>query len=492
MGIFSHYAAKAAPTVNDKLLIDDVADPSTVTGMEKVITIGQLGAAYNIVFPSGDPSGVTDTAAINALTQAGKAANLRDGSTYHVGNLLPDTNGTITGAGPSTVLQAVTGTTGYMVALKTPSTTINVVIKNLTLDGHSVSGLGGINLDNTGYVPVGNNAVNHLLEWVSVENTGSDAFHFDNNARGISARNCSAYNVTGYGYYLGPGAGAGGKGCNDSEFVNCVSSLTTNHGWSVTGGSWNNTFISCGAYVAGYGATSTKCGFEIVGQFNDFTGCRAQQNDLHGFDLQSCVSCSVVGCETDGNGAGPGVTTGAGINVNGAQGCTITGNMGGNNPFATATQAYGLQIANNLTGTNLIGNAIGGFTSANNNVGFSAFGHLQVDATAGDFGNSSFFKIPSPVLSVASPQALSNGTTITVSGSAALPVTATGNVTGIILHTPPNGWQQVTVINQSAFTVTFDVAGTSHVADGVSDVIPALTARTFVYDSNTNLWYRSA
>jgi hypothetical protein len=50
---------------------------------------------------------------------------------------------------------------------------------------------------------------------------------------------------------------------------------------------------------------------------------------------------------------------------------------------------------------------------------------------------------------------------------------------------------QVTVINESAFALTFAASGTSHVADGVSDVIPALAARTFTYDGNTSLWYRS-
>jgi hypothetical protein len=66
------------------------------------------------------------------------------------------------------------------------------------------------------------------------------------------------------------------------------------------------------------------------------------------------------------------------------------------------------------------------------------------------------------------------------------PVNPGGNVAGIILG------QDVVVINESAFTVTFDVVGTSNVADGVSDVIAALTARKFIWDANVSRWFHQA
>lgn len=65
MGIFSQYAAKATPTTSDKLLIDDVADLSTASGMEKIITIGQLltlilgGSTFtSVVFKSSGGNGL--------------------------------------------------------------------------------------------------------------------------------------------------------------------------------------------------------------------------------------------------------------------------------------------------------------------------------------------------------------------------------------------------------------------------------------------------
>jgi len=69
-------------------------------------------------------------------------------------------------------------------------------------------------------------------------------------------------------------------------------------------------------------------------------------------------------------------------------------------------------------------------------------------------------------------------------------VTPTGNVTGIILGGDSSAnWREVTVVNTSAFTLTMDVAGTSHVADGTSDVIQALSAAKYVWNPG-GLWYR--
>ena len=53
------------------------------------------------------------------------------------------------------------------------------------------------------------------------------------------------------------------------------------------------------------------------------------------------------------------------------------------------------------------------------------------------------------------------------------------------------GGQAVTLVNEGAVTLTFSAAGTSHVADGILDVIPAHTARTFIWNSGTMLWYRT-
>lgn len=91
-----------------------------------------------------------------------------------------------------------------------------------------------------------------------------------------------------------------------------------------------------------------------------------------------------------------------------------------------------------------------------------------------------------------SPTVLATGGTLTFTGPAQVTVAPTANVTGIILALGTVAGQVLTIINESAFTVTFAAAGTSHVADGTSDVIAATTARKFVWDANTSLWYRLA
>jgi hypothetical protein len=91
----------------------------------------------------------------------------------------------------------------------------------------------------------------------------------------------------------------------------------------------------------------------------------------------------------------------------------------------------------------------------------------------------------------ATAAAIANGNTITTTGIGEARVAPTGNVTGIILQAGTTPTQEVTVVNESAFTVTFDVVGTSHVADGVSAIIAANRAMFFTWNSAQSKWYHS-
>lgn len=82
--------------------------------------------------------------------------------------------------------------------------------------------------------------------------------------------------------------------------------------------------------------------------------------------------------------------------------------------------------------------------------------------------------------------------TISTSGLGVSRVTTSGAVTGVIVQSGTVSGQQVLVVNESANTITMAASGTSHVADGTSDVIAATTARLFVWDGGTSLWYRAA
>jgi hypothetical protein len=91
----------------------------------------------------------------------------------------------------------------------------------------------------------------------------------------------------------------------------------------------------------------------------------------------------------------------------------------------------------------------------------------------------------------ATAAALATGGTITTANIGEARVAPTAAVTGIILQSGTVGGQTVTVVNESAFTVTFAASATSHVADGVSAIIAANRKMDFTWNSATSLWYHS-
>jgi hypothetical protein len=155
------------------------------------------------------------------------------------------------------------------------------------------------------------------------------------------------------------------------------------------------------------------------------------------------------------------------------------------------------------------------FATIFDNVIFACNGIMDFGAGSATFANANnptdTFQFDGPIYGDASLQSthgtgqqpynlgvITNGETLTTRYTSLTRVTPTGNVTGIILEplVPtgsgllPNG-QFITIINDSNFTITFDIAGTSNVADGTADVIQANTAALFWWSVNTSLWYRS-
>lgn len=81
--------------------------------------------------------------------------------------------------------------------------------------------------------------------------------------------------------------------------------------------------------------------------------------------------------------------------------------------------------------------------------------------------------------------------TITTANIGVARVAPTAARTGIILQAGTIAGQTVTVLNEAAAanSITF-AAASSNVADANASPIPGLTARRFVWDSGTSLWYR--
>lgn len=90
----------------------------------------------------------------------------------------------------------------------------------------------------------------------------------------------------------------------------------------------------------------------------------------------------------------------------------------------------------------------------------------------------------------ASAPAIANSATIATNVTCTR-VAPAGAVTGLILAAGVFPGQLLTVVNESAAlsTITFAASGTSRVADGVLSIIAGLTARTFVWNASTSLWY---
>lgn len=84
---------------------------------------------------------------------------------------------------------------------------------------------------------------------------------------------------------------------------------------------------------------------------------------------------------------------------------------------------------------------------------------------------------------------LTNGASLSPFQTGVIRCQETGNVTGIILGTGNDTGELLCVRNESAFTITFDVPGTSHVANGTSCVIAANSIKWFSWSSQNNLWY---
>jgi hypothetical protein len=388
-----------------------------------------VATAGTAVGPSGDTTGAKDTAAINAVAGVGGAAMLTNG-TYYVTHLLPGTNGAIIGTGANTILQAVSGTTGYVIALKVPASTQQVYLANFTVQAN-LSGLGGILIANTGFSD--SSDPQHTLENIYVLQAGGDAFHFGANTRGMRITSCRQYDAAGAGFYLE-------VGCTDNAFVACISGGSASHGFNISG--WNNYFTSCKSFYAGssggvFGKTEACYEIGLNAAYNTFAACSAQNAALHGWDLQSCTNNAIVGCEADGNSMGAG-TLGAGVNLNGATACTVIGMTGAN-------QVYGVQVAGTLTDTCIVANTVSGTTAPFNYL--SGGGYFLVGPNEADFsgvpGGVQFgnidVKVAGAGLQVKEGANCKQGTAVLVRGTVTMADTAATATSRIFLTSQADG-----------------------------------------------------
>ena len=159
--------------------------------------------------PSGDTTGVTDSANIaSLLATTGAQCLFQPGTFYIDAPITPDSFQLICrGCGYGTLIETGSSFTGsYMIQLAHPATTAEVTIRGLQRypSANGITGVGGVQLDNTGFSPSGliPNDTGHLLENVFVVLAGADSFHFDNSVRNLLVKRCDYYNAAGYGFSM--------------------------------------------------------------------------------------------------------------------------------------------------------------------------------------------------------------------------------------------------------------------------------------------------
>jgi hypothetical protein len=469
----------------------------------------QIGGTY-FYAPSGDTSGIIDAPVINTLLSDGYRVLLTGGTYYINVPLLVGTNGLLAGAGgQGTIIQpgssAFTGS--YMIALANPASTTRATVKDLMLScdwalNGSSGTIGGVQLDNTGWTSPGGRDQQpdpaHVLQNILVIRPSGDAFHFDNNARELRVENCRHYDALGIGFYLGDSGGAG-SGCTDSHFTDCTSGQAALNGWEILDA--NNHFTNCKGFGSGNNVQtgifgSTEYNWHLNGSHcvnNVFTGCSGQQAGLHGWFLDGCSQCALVGCDADSNGAGAAVPTGYGFLVSGATSCTITGCVG-EQSISPGNQVYGIAVQGTNTGTYIAFNPCKGTGGTFHFISGSGY-YLLDGPSITDFTNMNELRFGAPEFyeGNAAPVTLGNGSHIGPDSSQGTYAfqTSGANQTGITLGPwQAGGGATIILVNtDSTFQITFAAAGTSNVRGGAAVAILPGTSLVLNWESSTALWY---
>jgi hypothetical protein len=204
----------------------------------------------------------------------------------------------------------------------------------------------------------------------------------------------------------------------------------------------------------------------------DFEGGSTSGGDIRiGVSNNQPVSGVIIaGCEFNqggGSDSGLNLINAAGVTI---QNCAINSGYGGSGLIDGF-----LRVGANATG--VVVSNIGSPTFANNSA-------VEV------YGGS--VCIGQNPLTGAAPAPITGGT-INTNGYSVQRVSPAAAITGVILQAAIHKGQALTIINEAAAanSITMAVAGTSHVADGVSCVIAGLTMKQFIYDDVTALWYHS-
>jgi hypothetical protein len=225
-----------------------------------------------------------------------------------------------------------------------------------------------------------------------------------------------------------------------------------------------------------YGGKYTAMIYQTTGSYTSGTPSPSGDNwDIKGYGLTCSNSLATCGGTSIVSGYGTGFRVNNGtsdiFNING------TGNeiQGPNGAYVQ------LFSDNYTTKTYSLGGSYGlSYNYGATNLSVPHQGEWQINGALAD--------------GVGAVQTPGNNGTINITVSSQrwgiIPVNPSANITGTILA-PGDSGMRFTIVNQSAYTITFAASGTSNVADGTSDVIGAYESATFYWVSGTSLWYHA-
>jgi hypothetical protein len=256
----------------------------------------------------------------NGIYEISSPLNIAVAGTTMLGD--KSTQGYSAGGSNQTVIDALPGFTGAQMVLN--AGVADFTMRNLTLHGTNTTGTTiGLNLTTAGY---------HILQNVLVARTAGDGIV----ASGINNLVMEQVGV----YHAGVSSGTGNGftvNVSDSWYTNCLAAGCATAGWNILKAS-NTTFTACRAEDGlGIGFTFHDAS-NIFGGIS-FNQCTTDLNNGEGLVLSNLSGNGVVqlnGCEfrRDGNAAGAGSTTLAGIHVTGCtlpvviDGTTVTARQG--------------------------------------------------------------------------------------------------------------------------------------------------------------------
>ena len=287
-----------------------------------------------------------------------------------------------------------------------------------------------------------------------------------NSSTMMNIRNTTFQALTGYGTYI--------QGADNVFFDTCI--------WSRAGGTANAGI----RFLSGQTGQAHCQDIRITGQVENFpSAVRIDDPQMWNIDIDVLMPSPTAEYVS----AGGVILNNFKLNVHNAFGSTVQ-------------SCFNCSAASSMNGGEISVYA-GGSVTANNNLGTTGTfirGHnADVSGNLGLLSGSSYLAAGTLGVtlggsaggnqSVTSP-ALGTGGTISIA-SVVSRVNPAAAVTGVILPSGAMPGQQVTVLNESTFSITMAATATSRVADGVACVIAAQTTKTFTWDSGAPAWFHN-